>query len=187
MHRILILGPQGCGKGTQANILAERLHIPQISMGHLLRETAAGTGRLAEEVRAIQQAGKLVPGELTFRVLAERLAQPDVVDGYILDGMPRNEEQYIEFAKVITPTAVIVINVPREISLTRLLKRAQEEHRADDTPETIEQRLRIYENDTKPMLDHYRALGLVREVDGSGTIQEVADSIFNVCTEKGGC
>lgn len=187
MHRILILGPQGCGKGTQAAILSERLGIPQLSMGHLLREAAEGTGPLADEIRAIQHAGKLVPGHLTFRVLAERLAQHDVDRGYILDGVPRNEEQYLEFAKVITPTAVIVINVPREISLERLLKRAQEEHRADDTPEAIEQRLRIYENDTKPMLDHYRAMGLVREVDGSGTIQEVADSIFNVCTEKGGC
>jgi adenylate kinase len=177
MHKILILGPQGCGKGTQAALLAKKLGIPQLSMGQLLRETAKGTGELADEIRAIQAAGQLVPDHIAIKVLDARLQLPDTQRGYILDGFPRNEEQFLAFEKYATPTMVLVIDVPPEESLPRLMKRAALEHRNDDTPEIIQRRLEIYENDTRPMIRHYEDRGLVRVVNGVGTIEEVAERI----------
>lgn len=180
MHKILILGPQGCGKGTQAALLSKRLDIPQLSMGQLLRETAKGTGPLAEQIRQIQQAGNLVTDEVAIKVLDARLQQPDTKRGYILDGFPRNEEQFLAFEKYATPTMVLVIDVPSEVSVPRLMKRAELEHRPDDTPEVIQKRLRIYEEETKPVIRHYEDRGLVRTVDGVGTIEEVEARINKV-------
>lgn len=187
MHRIFLLGPQGCGKGTQAGILSERLGIPALSMGQLLRDLAAGTGDLAERVRAIQKKGELVPGAVVVEVLRRRLEQQDMTNGYIVDGFPHNQEQYDAYAAHDVPTAVIVISVPRDTSLERIAKRVRIEHRADDTPEAIARRLDIYYRDTTPLIEEYRRQGIVRDVDGMGTIEEVADRIYGVCTEKGGC
>lgn len=175
MHKILILGPQGCGKGTQAALLSQRLGIPQISMGQLLRDTAKGTGLLADEIRAIQSAGTLVPDSIAIRVLDARLSQADMSKGYILDGFPRNEQQFLAFEKYDTPTLVIVIEVPPEVSIPRLMKRAGLEHRHDDTPEIIQKRLEIYKHETQPMIERYKAQGLVKSVDGVGTIEAVAE------------
>lgn len=187
MHRIFLLGPQGCGKGTQAVILSERLGIPQFSMGQLLRDAASKPGDLADRIHAIQVAGALVPGKIVAEVLRARLSQPDCVDGYILDGFPRDEDQYESYAEHDKPTAVIVIKVPRAVSLERIASRSRLEKRADDTPEAIERRLAIYDRDTEPMINHYREQGLVREVDGVGTVEEVADRIYGICTKQGGC
>lgn len=187
MHRIFLLGPQGCGKGTQAAILSERLRIPQFSMGGLLREAAAGTDELAGRIRAIQESGELVPGTVVAEVLRARLDKPDCAEGYILDGFPRNQDQYDSYAKHDKPTAVIVIQVPREVSIERIAHRSRIEHRTDDTPEAIRRRLEIYDQDTEPMINNYREQGLVREVDGVGTVEEVADRILGMCTKQGGC
>lgn len=180
MHKILILGPQGCGKGTQAALLSRKLGVPQLSMGQLLRETAAGSGPLADQIHAIQMSGKLVPDSIAIQVLDARLALPDTQRGYILDGFPRNEEQFRAFEKYATPTMVLVIEVPPEVSLPRLMKRAEHEQRMDDTPEIIQKRLQVYEQDTRPMIRHYEDLGLVRFIDGVGTVEEVADRINQV-------
>jgi adenylate kinase len=174
MYKILILGPQGCGKGTQAALLSDKLGIPQISMGQLLRDTAKGEGALADEIRDIQSHGTLVPDSIAIKVLDARLQEADMSNGYILDGFPRNEQQFLAFEKYDTPTMVIVIEVPPEVSIPRLMRRAELEHRHDDTPEIIEKRLQIYVNDTKPIIERYRHQGLVRVVDGVGTIEEVA-------------
>lgn len=187
MHRIFLLGPQGCGKGTQAAILSERLGIPQFSMGQLLRDAAAKEGDLADRIHAIQIAGMLVPGKIVAEVLRTRLSQPDCAGGYILDGFPRDEDQYESYAEHDKPTAVIVIKVPRAVSLERIAHRSRTEKREDDTPEAIERRLAIYDKDTEPMINHYREQGLLREVDGVGTVEEVADRIYGICTQKGGC
>ncbi len=187
MHRIFLLGPQGCGKGTQAVILSERLGIPQFSMGGLLREAAAGTDELAGRIRAIQESGELVPGTVVAEVLRARLDKPDCADGYILDGFPRNQDQYDSYAKHDRPTAVIVIEVPRDVSIERIAQRSRIEHRTDDTPDAIRRRLEIYDQDTEPMINNYRAQGLVREVDGVGTVEEVSDRILGMCTIQGGC
>lgn len=187
MHRIFLLGPQGCGKGTQAVLLSERLGIPQFSMGQLLRDAAQGEHELAERIRAIQSRGDLVPGKIVVEVLRARLSAPDAVRGYILDGFPRDQDQYDAFAEHDRPSAVIVIHVPREISIARLMSRARVEHRVDDTPEIIAHRLDIYDRDTDPMIEHYRQQGLVRDVDGVGSIADVAERIAGACSAQGGC
>lgn len=183
MHQILVMGPQGCGKGTQAAILSQRLGVPHLSMGQLLREARDQY----EEIRVAQEKGELVPDHIVREVLVARLARPDCENGYILDAFPRSESQYISAEGVVRPTAVIVINVPFEISMSRMRSRARVEKRDDDTPEAMKRRLEIYEEETKPIIEKYRAMGLVRDVDGNGTIEEVADRIYSVCTVKGGC
>ncbi len=180
MNKILILGPQGCGKGTQAALLAQKLSIPQLSMGQLLRETAKGTGPLADEIRALQKAGNLVPDKIAIQVLDARLTQSDTERGYILDGFPRNQEQFEAFEKYATPSIVLVIEVPPEVSLPRLMQRAELEHRVDDTPEIIQKRLKIYAEETRPIIRNYENRGLVRFVDGVGTIEEVAKRVNQV-------
>lgn len=177
MHRILILGPQGCGKGTQAALLSRKLGVPQLSMGQLLRDAEKRPGELADKIRGIITTGNLVSDQVALEVLEQRLAEKDAERGFILDGFPRNEQQFKAFDLKMLPTMVIVIEVPREVSLERLTKRAEIEHRVDDTPEVINRRLQVYEEETRPMIDHYVERGLVRFVDGSGTIEEVAAQI----------
>lgn len=180
MHKILILGPQGCGKGTQANILSQRLGIPELSMGALLRAAVAENGEFAERIAEIQKRGELVSDGDAIEVLRRRMQQDDTVRGYILDGFPRNEEQYRTFINFDIPTAVIVITVPHDVSMQRLLKRAETEKRVDDTPEVIERRLQIYHDETQPMIAHFSERGIVHEIDGSGTVEEVAARIAKI-------
>lgn len=183
MHNIIILGPQGSGKGTQASILSEKLSIPAISMGKLLRDARDRF----PEIAVAQEKGELVPDMIVHDVLVDRLAQPDCAQGYILDAFPRSESQYLTTEGEILPTSVIVIHVPIEVSMDRMRHRARVEKRDDDTPEAMRRRLEIYEEETKPIIEKYRAMGLVREVDGVGSIEEVADRIYTVCTSKEGC
>ena len=180
MHKIFILGPQGSGKGTQSKILAERLQIPALSMGALLREAAAKGGERGERIAAIQESGRLVSDSDALDVLRERLAQPDAADGYILDGYPRNEEQYRAYESFDWPTEVIFIRLPVDVALVRLHARAEKEGRNDDTPEAIAQRLAIFDRDTQPMIAHFAERGIVHEVDGSGTVEEVAGRIWKI-------
>lgn len=173
MHKILILGPQGSGKGTQANTLADRLKIPALSMGQLLRDEVASGSELSKEISDCIDAGNLVPDELALRVLQKRLKSPDAQNGYVLDGYPRNSEQFAVYKEFDIPTAVLLVDVPRSVSLDRILKRAEIEGRADDTPEIIERRLQIYEDDTLPVIEEYQRAGLLKRIDGIGTIEEV--------------
>ncbi|MEK9157536.1 MAG: nucleoside monophosphate kinase [Patescibacteria group bacterium] len=183
MHKILLLGPQGSGKGTQAAILSEKLGIPAISMGKLLRDARDSY----EEIRIAQEKGELVSYAIVHDVLVERLARPDCEKGYILDAYPRSESQYRTTENEVFPTAVIVITVPSEVSMERMRSRARLEKRDDDTPEAMRRRLEIYEEETKPIIEKYRSMGLVREVDGTGSVEEVAERIYNVCITKGEC
>jgi len=146
-------------------------------MGHLLRIEAKGEGELAEKVKVIVETGELVSDVVAEAVLRKRLMEADVADGYILDGFPRNFEQMKAFAGFDQPTAVIVIDIPKRESRARLQNRAITEGRTDDTPEVIEKRLGIYSTDTVPIIEEYRKLGVVREVDGMGTVEEVAERI----------
>lgn len=177
MQKILILGPQGCGKGTQASLLSKKLGIPTISMGKLLREAAAEGGEFGRRISDAQERGELVPLDAVIAVLQARLARPDMANGYILDGFPRDEEQYTAYAAIDAPTSVVVMSVPEDISLERLLKRAGTEGRADDTPEAIKRRLAIYHAETVPIIREYDRKQLVQHVDATGTIEEVAARI----------
>jgi len=174
MRKIFILGPQGSGKGTQATLLSEKLSIPHLSMGQLLRDEVASGSELATEISSVTDSGNLVSDELALSVLKKRLEADDTKQGYILDGYPRNEAQYQVYKDYDEPTDVLVLTVPREESLKRMQKRAEVEKRIDDTPEAMRRRLEIYDQDTSPMLDHYRSSGTVREVDGVGTVEEIA-------------
>ncbi len=177
MHRILILGPQGSGKGTQANILAEKLGIPALSMGQLLREEKASGSEMGAEIASYIDGGNLVPDELTTRVFKKRLEADDVQGGYIIDSFPRFMEQYESSKSFFEPTAVIALMVPEEESIKRMKQRAQKEQRVDDTEEAMRKRLQWSVEQTQPVIDAYVEAGVCHVVEGLGTIEEIAKKI----------
>lgn len=201
IYKILMVGPQGSGKGTQAELLAKQLGIPTFAMGQLCRDEVASGSELGKQIDAILKTGNLVSDQTAAGLLKKRLERPDTQNGYILDGYPRNLSQFAAF-DFDTPTHVIVIDVPREESLKRLGGRLTCNkdgrvraismgvkpgdpcdcggvftQRTDDTPEAINRRLEIYENDTNPVIAEYERKGLVRRVDGLGSVEEVAERI----------
>ena len=178
MHKMLILGPQGSGKGTQANLLSEKLGIPALSMGGLLREEASSGSDMGKKIGELQAQGLLVPDDVALQVLQERLKKEDAQPGYILDGYPRNMPQYEAYHSFDDPSAILLITVPREVSIERTMKRGALEGRNDDSREIIERRLDIYENDTRPVVDVYRKNGIaVHDIDGMGTVEEISARI----------
>lgn len=180
MHKILILGPQGSGKGTQANILAEKLGIPALSMGQLLREEKASGSEMGKEIQSYLDVGELVPDVLTTAVFKKRLENDDVKNGYIIDSFPRFMEQYESSQEFFQPTAVIALTVPEEESITRMMKRAEKEQRIDDNEEAMKKRLRWSVEKTQPVIDAYQAAGICHSIDGVGTVEEIAQRIAEV-------
>jgi len=175
---ILILGPQGSGKGTQAQRIAASYGIAHVATGDMLREAMAAGSELGLRVRPIYDAGELVPDELMIDLIRERLEQDDVVDGFILDGFPRTmaqaealDEMLREIVRPIT--VVLQLDVPEEVCVERLSKRAQEEGRVDDTPEAIRTRLSLYRRETEPVIEHYRAQGNLVVIHGDRAVDEV--------------
>ncbi|MFK4728663.1 adenylate kinase [Agromyces mediolanus] len=188
--RFLIVGPQGSGKGTQGVLVAEAFEVPQIATGDIFRANVKGGTELGKRVQSIIEAGDLVPDELTSALVADRLAQPDAAEGFLLDGYPRNRGQVADLDAFLEPRgekldAVIELVVPREESISRLRQRAVEQGRTDDTEEVIENRLAIYERETAPILDVYRARGIVVRIDGVGTLDEVTARIFAALAARG--
>jgi len=177
MHKILILGPQGSGKGTQANVLSEKLGIPALSMGQLLREEKTSGSEMGEEIASYIDQGTLVPDELTTRVFKKRLEADDVKNGYIIDSFPRFMEQYESSKSFFEPTAVIALLVPEDVSVERMKERAAKEQRVDDTPEAMRKRLQWSVEKTRPVIEAYQKEGVCHIVDGVGTIEEVAQRI----------
>jgi adenylate kinase len=181
-RRLLLLGPPGAGKGTQARLLAEDLGVPQISTGDMLRAAvAAGTpvGRRAQEA---MDAGKLVSDEIVIGVAEERLAQPDAAEGFILDGFPRTVAQAEALDGLLSRLdckleRCIAMRVDAEELVRRLLSRAEIEGRSDDNEEAIRTRMAEYEAKTAPLVAHYRDGGVLAEVDGMGSVEEVAERI----------
>ena len=176
--RLLIVGPQGAGKGTQAALLADSLGIPHVSTGDLFRANLAGGTELGMLAKKYMDAGELVPDEVTQEMVADRVAQPDAEPGFLLDGFPRNVSQADwltdMLAKLEKPVdAVVLLTAPDEVLLDRMLARG----RADDTVEAIGRRLDIYHRETKPLIDYYD--GRVVQVDGVGEIDEVHDRVLD--------
>jgi adenylate kinase len=170
--RLLIIGPQGAGKGTQATLLCDELGIPHVSTGELFRDNISGKTELGLRAKHFMDAGELVPDELTQEMLADRLTQPDAAAGFLLDGFPRNIAQATWLGALLddrgTPVdGVVVIAAPDEVLTERMLARG----RADDTVEAIRRRLDIYHSETLPLIDWYD--GRVVRVDGVGAIDEV--------------
>lgn len=183
MVRLLIVGPQGSGKGTQGARIAEALGVPVVSTGDVFRANVQQGTQLGVQVKEIIDAGQLVPDELTSAVVRDRLSQEDAAQGFLLDGYPRNLGQVMHLDEFLggrdeSLDAVIALVVPREESIERLRKRATEQGRADDTEEVIAQRLAIYEAETAPILGVYGTRGIVDEIDGVGELDAVTERIF---------
>jgi len=175
----VLVGPPGSGKGTQAELIAADLGVLHISTGELLRAEAAAGTPLGREVAPVLAAGELVPDELMERLLQQRLAAPDAAPGAILDGYPRTVPQAEALDRCLTATGrradvVMLLEVEEEILVCRLLDRAAKEHRTDDNPDPIAERLAEYRQLTEPVIDHYRGEGVpVLAVDGTGPADAV--------------
>ena len=188
--RLLIIGPQGSGKGTQGQRIAETFRIPAVSTGDVFRQNVKEGTPLGLQVKAIIDAGDLVPDELTGATVRDRLAQDDAAAGFLLDGYPRNLGQVGDLDAFLDErdeplTGVIELSVPRDESIRRIAQRAAEQGRADDNDESIAKRLAIYESETAPILDVYRERGVAFEIDGIGTLDEVFERIVTALAERG--
>lgn len=188
--RLLIIGPQGSGKGTQGARIAESFGIPAVSTGDVFRANVKEGTPLGLQVTAIIDAGDLVPDELTGAIVRDRLEQDDAAAGFLLDGYPRNLGQVGDLDAFLDArdeplTAVIELSVPRDVSIQRLSLRAAEQGRTDDNAESIAKRLSIYESETAPILDVYRGRGVVDAVDGVGSLDEVFERIVVALTARG--
>jgi len=190
MTRLLIVGPQGSGKGTQGIRIAEAFGVPAISTGDVFRAAVADGSELGAQVKAIIEAGDLVSDELTSAVVRERLSQADAEGGFLLDGYPRNVAQVMHLDEFLEGRdeeldAVILLEVPRDESISRIALRAREQGRTDDTEEVIANRLAIYERETAPILGVYEARDIVDRVDGVGTLDEITERIVSALEARG--
>lgn len=183
--RIVLLGPPGSGKGTQAALLKEQLKVPHISTGALLRDAADRGTELGLQAKALSDKGELVPDDVISGMLEERLSNADVANGFILDGYPRNLAQAESLdtllARIKQPVEeAVLIDIDAEQIVKRIAKRAQEEGRADDNEETVRNRLRVYEEQTAPVADYYAEQGLLTRVLGDGTVPEIFQRILSI-------
>jgi len=175
---LLILGPQGAGKGTQATRIAEEYGVPHISTGDILRAAIAQGTTLGLEVQPIVESGRLVPDELMVGLIRERLGHDDTEPGFVLDGFPRTLAQAEALDSMMREidrsfAAVLALQVPDAIARERLLGRARKEGRTDDTPEAIDRRLALYHEQTEPLLEYYRTRGRFAPIHGERTEGEV--------------
>jgi len=179
--RVVLLGPPGAGKGTQAQVLGRRLGIPAISTGDLLRDAVAAENELGRRVRAGMDGGKLVADDVMADVVRERLARPDVCEGFLLDGYPRTLPQAATLADILRTVgcgldAVLLFDVPEEVVVRRALLRK----RGDDAEAVIRERLKEYREKTVPLIGYYRERGLLREIDGNRPIEEVTAAMLGL-------
>jgi adenylate kinase len=182
MTRLIILGPPGAGKGTQATRIAESLGIPAISTGDIFRANIKNETPLGRQVKEILASGAYVPDELTNAIVRDRLDQPDAAAGFLLDGYPRTLAQVTELDEMLTAAgtcldAVLELSVDTDEVVQRLLKRAELDGRADDTEDVIRHRLNVYVQETAPLSAVYRERGLLRQVDGMGEMDEVTERL----------
>jgi adenylate kinase len=181
--RLLIMGPPGAGKGTQASRIAEHYRIPAISTGDIFRAMKHADTPLARQVREIMESGGYVSDEITNEIVKDRLARPDCQQGFLLDGYPRTLRQVQTLDDYLAETnrpldAVISLLADTDEVVARLLKRAAIDGRSDDNEETIRVRLQVYTEQTEPLLDVYRTRGVLVEVNGLGEIDEVSERVF---------
>jgi adenylate kinase len=175
---LLVLGPQGAGKGTQAKRISREYGIPHVSTGDMFRaEQEAGT-EFGRRVGEIMATGQLVPDELTIAMIEERLGRDDARDGFVLDGFPRNLAQAEALDAMLGGIgrgldAILFFDVPDEVGMERALNRAQIENRPDDTRDVIAKRLEIYHSETEPIVEHYRATGKLVPLHAARTVDEV--------------
>jgi adenylate kinase len=177
-RRLLLLGAPGAGKGTQAERLVARLGIPQISTGDMLRDAVSRGTDIGVKARTYMDRGELVPDEVVIGVAEERLAREDARSGFVLDGFPRTAAQARALDEILEKAGAelercVALVIDEEAVVQRLLKRARIEGRSDDNEETIRNRMRVYRQQTEPLVAYYRDRGVLVEVDGMGGIDEV--------------
>lgn len=187
--RLILLGPPGAGKGTQAVKLAEKFGIPAISTGDIFRANVAERTELGQTAQRYMDAGEYVPDEVTNAMVADRLSQDDARAGFLLDGYPRTEPQVQELDTMLQGAgveldAVIELTADSDEVVARLLKRAEEQGRADDTESVIRRRLEVYADQTEPLVRIYTDRGLLIEVDGLGGIDEVSERLVVALEDK---
>ncbi|PZE87250.1 adenylate kinase [Curtobacterium sp. MCBD17_032] len=188
--RLIIVGPPGAGKGTQAGRIASALGIPAISTGDIFRKNVADGTPLGQRAKALMDAGEYVPDDLTNELVRDRLSEPDAENGFLLDGYPRTTAQveYLDGLLAEQGTAVdlvVQLVAEQDALVARLLKRAGEQGRADDTEETIRRRQQVYQEQTAPIVAVYQERGLVADVDGLGAVDEVGDRIAEALAARG--
>ena len=189
MTRLLLVGPPGAGKGTQAAILAETFGIPAISTGDIFRNNVANETPLGLQVKAIMEAGEYVPDSLTNDIVADRLRESDARSGFLLDGYPRTPDQVDELDRILAADnaaldAVVLLVADADVVVARLLKRATEQGRLDDTEEIIRHRMNVYVEQTSPIIDGYDARNLVVRVDALGAVDEVTARIVDALAQR---
>jgi len=186
-RRMLLLGPPGAGKGTQALRLVAKLGIPQISTGDMLREAVAAGTDVGRQAQEYMDRGELVPDEVVIGVARDRLSQDDAESGFVLDGFPRTAAQAAALDALLDGIGTnlercVALVVDEESLVARLLGRAQIEGRSDDSEETIRTRMSVYRAQTAPLIEYYRKRGILAEVDGLGSVEEVAKRIEEALT-----
>jgi adenylate kinase len=187
---LLLLGPQGSGKGTQAARISAVYGIPHVATGDMFRTAMEAGTALGRRIRPLYEAGELIPDDVTIELIEERLAEDDARDGFVLDGFPRNLAQAQALDVMLSAIgrdldAIIFFDVPESVVRERIAGRAQAEHRADDTPEALARRLAIYYKQTVPVVEHYRAGGKLVQLHADRTIDEVFSEIQRALDQVG--
>jgi adenylate kinase len=190
MTRLLLIGPPGAGKGTQASSLAQHFGIPAISTGDIFRANVKNETELGILAKGYMDRGEYVPDSLTNALVKDRIAQPDAQKGFLLDGYPRTIDQVQELDGFLAEMGqkldvVVQLTADSEELIRRLLQRASEQGRADDTPEVIRKRQEVYEEQTAVLIDIYNARSLVAKINGLGEIQDVTGRIIEALQARG--
>lgn len=183
MNIIVLLGPPGVGKGTQAEIIGTKLNIPSISTGQIFRDNVDNGTELGVLASQYLDRGEFVPDEVTTTMVDNRLDEPDVANGFLLDGYPRTLEQAAALQELLAKRgleigAVVSLEAPEDVAIAHLSERAKQSGRSDDKPEVFRKRLRVYHELTEPISSYYEDNGLLQRVDASGTIEEVSANVF---------
>ena len=176
--RILLMGPPGAGKGTQAALLAQQLGVPHISTGDIFRANVSQGTDLGKQAQAFMDKGEYVPDDVTNAMVRDRLSWDDATSGFILDGYPRTTAQVAELDSMLADAStqldvVVEIHADSDVLVDRLVKRAADQGRSDDDPSVIRRRLEVYAEQTAPLLELYQGRGLLRGIDGIGDIADV--------------
>ena len=190
MSRFLLIGAPGAGKGTQAERLAQTFSIPAVSTGDIFRFNVKNETALGKQAKAFMDRGEYVPDSLTNDLVRDRLSRADAVEGFLLDGFPRTGDQVVELDSILAEQgksldAVIQLTADTDEVVRRLLNRAIEQGRADDTEPVIRRRLEVYEEQTAPLISIYASRGIVIMIDGLGEVADVTERILEALAARG--
>ena len=182
--RLLFMGPPGAGKGTQAATLSEKLGVPQIATGDIFRANVSAGTELGQTAKRYMDAGDYVPDSVTNEMVRDRLSEPDARDGFLLDGYPRTVDQVRTLDGILADLGtqldgVVALKVPGEELVARLVRRAEEDGRSDDTEEVIRYRQQVFMEQTAPLLQEYSSRGILIEVDGTGEVDDVHERVMH--------